>query len=857
LSTEGEQGRTQEEPESQAVPDALSPDKAGTGWDLEPGAAEPLPLEPSPRSESAEPPEPAPPPVPPSSEEDEDIDIPAFLRRPAESPAALPESDEAVQPSLSSTGPPTPPALPSPPSRELTPDEAGELDEIIARELERVEKDFGRDLTVAEVEVIVANVIRSKPEFGQALSAVDQTTADIYSHYERITKSTKLKRFLRGVASFFGYTAVGAAAGMAVRTGVRAAIAHAFHLSATAFNPGGMAAGGLVGAAIGGFRGAQAEKRRLHGAAAALNEFKRIKQETGRDHALSFLASVLQGGRFQGTHEELLGMIGVLRRESLWGASEAGQLCEVQDTVRVDGQEMVVDDALVAGYLQGLGPAGETLYQSYRSSPEAKASIRRAIKRGAIRGAVIGVGAGLVSDLVGWWLANVRAEQAQAAIDAAAAKKQAALQGGSEEYLKAHHAGESYEYVNRMATPTAQEAILPADVGPDWLTSHGLSAEPTDFGNALKHAIYSNNIQPPEGVTPEQFQGFLQLLNYVKPEVAEHMNIPLEDVSRGVEGGVYHFDRSSLGALVDSVFKSGGQLEQLNYETIADADKLLTNVFPQMLEQGARQAGEEAVRQAGAEQAVQAAGAAAKTAGVEGLKEGALHAAGIGTGAALGGAWAARRDREEGVAAIEEAEQATGVAARSSDETQPEAETGGSGTGEAPGEGQPPAEAAGPTQSEEGAEAAGGEGPTAPEPAQEPGAPAERPEQPQVQLSPEDQARLDELWTEAEEAEREFRVVYGGKEVLDARSAVDLVKEAERKAKETGGDRWEEEFQVVLAQKIFEERVQKSIGPLEGEESASTDRVLAEDLILLWNRDKDKINKIRGEISKITKGTLL
>ena len=278
------------------------------------------------------------------------------------------------------------------------------------------------------------------------------------------------------------------------------------------------------------------------------------------------------------------------------------------------GQAQIAVDEMTAQTLLTEGLMAPDLLRLYREDPTRRSARIKAALKGALRGAAIGAGVGLISDLVSMYLSHARAE------DAAQKAYDQFMQRGAGRV----------DYINRDVVPLPAEAQLPSEfASQDWLGVHGFNVIPTDYGNALKHAIYANGIRP-EGmnISEEQYQGFLQLLNYVKPEQFQNINVPLGE-------GAYHFDTQILQNWVTHVFQDP---QGIDFQHIAHADSFIGQVT-------------EGVAQ-------KFAGAAAAAAAPEVFGEMAAHGVAVGAGAGLAGLPGPRKTEEATVSGVSAAPRA-------------------------------------------------------------------------------------------------------------------------------------------------------------------------------------------------------
>lgn len=500
-------------------------------------------------------------------------------------PKAVLETTPAPAPAPTSASPePEPEAAPSAPEPDAPgwaePLDPARLEMMARQEIERIERDTKSKLSEEEKDVI-RMVIEKRKGVGAGLAAIDQRTAQLYeTTYRSISKSSKLKRFLTGLGKVVGAGVVGAT----LRTALRA-IAPGFHFA-------GSVVGGVVGGTFGGLRGYFAEKNKQFGLGAITTEFQELAK-TDKKRAAAFLHEVLTTQSFRGNHKELLNILALFRAEAASLAlTESASVAKTDERLMRFGRTKIAIDEITVETLLTEGLRAPDLLKLYREDPTRRSMRTKAALKGALRGVAIGAGIGLASDLIGMYLSHARSEEA--------------ARGAYAQFMEHGREGR-LDYINRDAVPLPTEAHLPSEAAsPGWLASHELSVAPTDYGNALKHAIYSNDIRP-GGVnfSEEQYRGFLQLLNYVKPEQVQNLNVPLD-------GGAYHFDAEILQGWVNNVFHSP---QGIDFQHIAHADSLIGHVT------------EGVAQKFGA--------AAAVAAHPEGFAEMATHAAAVGAGVGL------------------------------------------------------------------------------------------------------------------------------------------------------------------------------------------------------------------------------
>jgi len=532
------------------------------------------------------------------------------------------------------SGMPQPPAPPPPPQQPIIPDQppspvgpeqpnSTQFSVPIANQLQRAEQEIAqierniggkRKLTEDEKEIIYAKYL------GEQMSVIDRHTAELYKKYEdtKIVKSTRLKRFLTALGKITG-ASVG---GFVIRTLLKT-------------TPVGTVAGTITGAVIGGimggWRGVEAATSRHFGTEGWLAEYQQIKNQErdpyARENALKFLEHVLSNPKnFKGSHSDLLKMLAYYRREATQlyidanpdnvGPAESEPLSS--RIMRIGEQRIKIDNETIERFFNNLGGNANVaeFITSHANQFDRRAKIS-AFFGGAWKGALIGGGVGAVSDLISHYLSGLQHARAEHAGRIA-----------HDQYLAQNSPGTHYDYLNRQYAPTAAEANYP--LPPDQLYQHGLSTVPTDYGNALKHAIYSNAIKPPEGVSDAQFRDFLRILNFVRPTIPEHINVPVQDLNLGVQGGHFQFDHNSLQEFVNNALSGG----KINFDLISHADEFLSG-WQGAVEQAAKMTADIAATQAG--QATMAEAAAEAIAG-----------AAPGIGGAIG-AIAAARNKESKV----------------------------------------------------------------------------------------------------------------------------------------------------------------------------------------------------------------
>jgi len=482
------------------------------------------------------------------------------------------------------------------------------------RELARIEKVTGRSLTEQEQEIVL-------PRLEQNLDAIDQRSVEILNRYQNLTRPSRLQR-----AGLFLAKAIGTGV---VATGLRSLI-RATPLGFMA----GTITGGILGSVYGALRGYRIEMKSHFGAGAVRQEYEKIKQENpdNPEAALAFLQSVLEGRGDEsgviGTELADQGQQGGMRyaatrtlqsagrRAESWLSREQGYQGDLSGLLELitfyrneahglyqnqeNGEEIQqVDEHL----LRALSAPGQGLRENYRNS--VREACRAAARSGAWKGALIGAGVGAASDLISWFASNLRAEGTERAY--------IADQQSPERTLHTEFHDRPGEWLSQ-----AQEQFY----------DHGLSRQ-TDFGNSLSEAI-KTYIGDDTAKLPQNLQN--QLETWIERGGSEdsflrqviepfHFARPLPQHEYFYHGQDLQFNYRALQQILDNAYR-GVDMRTLTYpenffDTLQNADRILSVDFPQQVAEEAARAG------------VQAAAH-------EPVAQSLLHGAGIGIGATRG-----------------------------------------------------------------------------------------------------------------------------------------------------------------------------------------------------------------------------
>lgn len=485
------------------------------------------------------------------------------------------------------------------------------------REIDRVEKVAGRSLTEQEREVTL-------PQCEENLDAIDQRSVEILNRYQNLTHPNRWQRAGLFLARTIGRGAVA----VGLRTLVRA--------TPLGFMAGTIT-GGILGSVFGALRGYQTEMKSHFGAGAVRQEYEKIKQESpdNPEVALAFLQSVLEGRGDRsdviGTELADQGQQGGMRYAATRTLRSAGQRAESW-LIREQGYQGDLSGLLelITFYrnearglypnqenneqiqqvdrhlLESLSAPGQGLRENYRD--HARHACRNAMKKGALKGLLIGAGVGAVSDVISWFAGNLRAEGAQRAY--------VADQQSPDNALHAQFQDQPGEWLSK-----AQEHFY----------DHGLSRQ-TDFGNSLSSAMETslNNPGSSHLVLPDNLQD--QLGEWVKNggsqdsfirQITEpfHFATPLPEHEYFYHGQDLQFNYRALQEILDNTYRGVDMTTRTFpenfFETIQNADQVLSVDFPQRIAEEATQAGVQAATH-------------------EPFAQSLLHGAGIGIGATYG-----------------------------------------------------------------------------------------------------------------------------------------------------------------------------------------------------------------------------
>jgi len=483
------------------------------------------------------------------------------------------------------------------------------------REIERLEKLAGRGLSEQEREVALLR-------FEKNLDHIDQRTADIIERHRHLTQE---KTLYQRVGNFLLNTIKTGAPAILMRSAIRLIPGVGF--------AAGTISGGLLGTVLGAKRGYEHEAKKHFESGAIHTEYEKLKRQNPSS-ALAFLQSVLEGynDRSAVTGSEIVdsGQQGGYRyalarhlkepkrqievffsREQGYRGNLSG-LLELATFYRSEARALYGNnenhrreaDETVIGSFTSLANFGRGFRENYRNS--IKGACQRAMYRGAGKGALIGAGVGAVSDLISWFADSIRASTAE------------------QEYNVAHE--RSPEYV--------QETQF-RDQPNDWLeeykrhffdTGHNRT---TDFGNALSDSMrdsLGHGIQLDDhlenlksawmdktgGSEGDFYNLITEYFRFAKP-ISGHGYF--------YEGQTLRFNYEAMQNILSRAFANvtEDQISSLDFtqypdsffDTIHNADKILSIEYPQRFAEEAVQAGAQAAAQEGATSA-------------------ALHGAGIG-----------------------------------------------------------------------------------------------------------------------------------------------------------------------------------------------------------------------------------
>jgi len=392
---------------------------------------------------------------------------------------------------------------------------------------------------------------------GRELTEVDKKTVEIFdkcSHLDRLHKEQAILRVLLSVKS-----------AIIIRS-VLHKLPHGLSLLA------GSMTGALVGG-VGGYLSAlQAEHERVYSTQALVEEYNSLKNETNdpenERHALAFLQSILEpkgpmaSGKFHGNLSELLDILAFYKKE----ANGFFENQQINQTI-----------------INQLSTEGLGFVKNYQEV--AKASIdSKKLWTSAKRGAMIGAGLGLASDLIGAWISHAHAAHAHDAYTTA-------------------HSGTGHETNLLNEQPPPQPSDMAFDPQHAAKVAEGLAQNPSDYGNALAHAVRtgfqgahgtlhlpSELASMPQDVQHNMLQQFIHDLNYTQPTT--------DNAFVGYHN-TYNFNNEALQHLLDKAFHgasydptSGMHLDPQSYlGSIVNADQYLTSGFAGEIARGAAEAG--------------------------------------------------------------------------------------------------------------------------------------------------------------------------------------------------------------------------------------------------------------------------